>query len=216
MRPLSAKLLRGIKFCKSCGCKMLFQGYDLKHRLTHSMLEKQYCYECAYWQDKIDYPEEYLEVVGERALKILPLVTNRDTSMFLGTRGKMRYFIRNDSSLFKSNDVWLIGIIPERFRSLLKTTAKEITSQAFNNLYRNTKRCHARGCFDRYQCLRYKQDIEKTNGPFNKVPKNWKTGDEHCKYFLNAEIHVINDESNVRKNLYLYGTNPKVFGRKNS
>lgn len=198
MRPITRKLLNGVRFCKSCGARMLFQGYDLRQRLSRIMSEKEICYECAYWIEIIEYPQNNLEVVDNKLLRILPIVPRRDKSMLLGNNGKMRYFMRPDHTLFKSNDVWLIGTIPERFREKFQETAFELTSNAYRLLSKDPNRCIARGCFDRYQCLRYKLEIEALNGPYNIIPKNWKTGDEHCKYFIDAK-NIITDESRVDK-----------------
>lgn len=187
MRPISRRLINGIRFCQFCGERMLFQGYELRDRLSRIMTKEKICYECAYWKELLEYPLKNLEVVDNKLLRILPLVPKRDRSMLLGGDGKMRYFMRTDHTLFKSNDVWTIGTIPERFRVKFPTTAFELTSNSFKRLSRDSNKCIARGCFDRYHCLRYKIEIEEENGPYNIIPKNWKTGDEHCRFFVGSK-----------------------------
>lgn len=194
MRPMSRKLLNGIRLCKCCGGHILLQGYSIQHRIAHIMKQHVICYDCAYWQDIKDYPPQYMEIIGSKCMKIYPAADKKDKSLILGGKGKMRYFMRDDSSVFQSNDVWLIGTIPERFRNDFKPTAKEITYKTYVRLKRNPQKCKARGCFDRYHCLRFNHDLER-EGAFNVVPANWKTGDEHCKFFIDIDTAVVDDSS---------------------
>lgn len=178
---------------------MLLQGYDSQHRLSHIMNRDKVCYTCAFWKDILEYFPDYMEIVGHKCLKIYPVTDKKDKSLILGGKGKMRYFARKDLSVFQSNDIWLIGIIPERFQDQFKPTAKEITSKTFKKLQKNSMKCKARGCFDRYHCLRYNLELE-SNGAFNSVPLKWKIGDEHCKFFIELESAYI-DDSSVNKHL---------------
>lgn len=198
MRPMQRKILNGIRFCKYCGSRMLFQGYNIQHRLTYIMNRDTICYTCAFWQDILEYPPECMEIIGNKCMKIYPVADKKDKSLILGGKGKMRYFVRHDLSVFQSNDIWLIGMIPENFRDRLKPTAKEITQKTFTKLQRNPMKCKARGCFDRYHCLRYNLELEN-NGAFNSVPLKWKVGDEHCKFFIDIDNSYI-DDSSVTKN----------------
>lgn len=191
---MQRKILNGVRFCRHCGSRMLFQGYDLQHRLTHIMNRDTICYICAFWQDILEYPPEYMEIIGNKCMKIYPVADKKDKSLILGGKGKMRYFVRNNLSVFQSNDVWLIGAIPENFRDRLKPTAKEITQKTFIKLQRNPMKCKARGCFDRYHCLRYNLKLE-SSGAFNSVPLKWKVGDEHCKFFIDIDNSYIDDSS---------------------
>lgn len=194
MRPMNRKLLNGIKFCKYCGARLLFQGYDSSNRLTHIMKREMICYTCAFWQDIRDYPPEYMEVISNKCIKICPVANKKDKSLILGGKGKMRYFIRDDFSTLQSNDIWLIGVIPDRFRRDLEPTVKEITQRTFKKLQKNPMKCKARGCFDRYHCLRYNLDLER-DGAFNSVPLKWNAGDEHCKFFIDLDNAYIDDSS---------------------
>lgn len=194
MRSMQRKMLNGIRFCKCCGARMLFQGYDIQHRLAHIMNRETICYDCAFWQDIREYPPEHMEIVGNKCMKIYPVADKKDKSLILGGKGKMRYFIRNDNTVFQSNDIWFIGIVPERFRKDFKPTAKEITQKAFKKLLKNSLKCKARGCFDRYHCFRYNLELER-NGAFNSVSLNWNVGDEHCKFFIDLDNIYIDDSS---------------------
>lgn len=194
MRPMKRKILNGIRFCKCCGARMLLQGYDTQHRLSHIMNRDTICYTCAFWSDLLEYPPDCMEVVGTKCLKIYPVADKRDKSLILGGRGKMHYFIRKDLSVFQSNDIWLIGIVPDRFQEQFQPTAKEITPKTFKKLQKNPLKCKARGCFDRYHCLRYNLELEK-EGAFNSIPLKWNVGDEHCKFFIELDNAYIDDSS---------------------
>ena len=195
MRLMKQKLLNGVRFCTKCGARMLFQGYDTQFRLAHIMQRRQICYDCAYWEDLKEFPLENMEVIGNKCYRIGPVADRKDKSLILGGKGKMHYFMRPDWSVFRSNDIWLIGTIPERFRSEFAQTAVEVTIRVYRQLNRNNKKCKARGCLDRYHCLRYNIELEK-NGPFNTVPATWNVGDEHCGFFINKD-DVLSDESSI-------------------
>lgn len=194
---MKQKLMNGLRRCKSCGSQMLFQGYNIQSRFAHIMQKEGICYECAYWMDIAAYPPDYMEVVGNICMRIYPLADKKDKSIILGGKGKTRYFMRPDLSLVKSNDIWIIGTIPERFKSAFKTTVVEIPINIYRRLSLNNKKCEARACFDRYHCIRYDIELENNeNGAFNTVPANWKLGGEHCKYFINKQ-NILTDESSV-------------------
>ena len=193
------RLFSHIGRCNCCGIKILLHGYDSQDRLNRIMRQRNICYECAYWQDIIDYPPEYLEVINNRCLRIHPVADKKDKTLILGGKGKMRYFMRPDKSLVQSNDIWTIGIIPDRFLNKFQPTVVEITLKAYRQLKRTTKICNARACLDRYHCFRYTTDLEKgESGPYNSIPPKWKVGDEHCKFFINRK-DILNDESSVNQ-----------------
>lgn len=195
---MGKRLLNHIMYCSCCDTKILFHGYDAQNRIIRMMEQRKLCYECAFWQDMIDYPPKYLEIIGNQCLRVHPVADKTDKTLILGGRGKMRYFIRPDQSLFQSNDIWVIGTIPKRFKGNFKSTATEITLKAYRQLNRTNKKCYARACFDRYNCFRYNQEQENDKiGPYNLVPPKWKVGDEHCGFFINRQ-DILNDESSVQ------------------
>lgn len=194
---MGQRLFTRIKYCSCCGVKILSFGYDSQNRIAHLMGQKRICYECAFWQDMIDYPPEYFEVVDGKCLRIHPVADKKDKTLILGGKGKMRYFMRADKSVFQSNDIWVIGTIPKRFVDKFKPTAKEITLKAYRQLKSTAKVCYAKACFDRYHCYRYSLDIEK-DGAYNIVPVKWKVGGERCRFFIN-KIDILSDESSVKQ-----------------
>lgn len=197
MRLMSQRFLNGIKCCTICGSKFLMQGYDSQQRIGHLMQTRQICHTCAYWQDLIIRRPEHTEVMGRRCYKVYPLADRSDKTVILGGRGKKRYFIRPDHTVLMSNDIWMIGMVPDRFAEHFPETIKEITRKAYVKLNNNPRVCKARGCFDRYNCLRYNLSIEADEiGAYNTPPSNWKPGDEHCMYFINSD-NIKNDSNSL-------------------
>lgn len=197
---IRSKLLKGLKTCKCCGKKFLMQGYDADGRLTEMMDKKCICFDCAFWQDLINYPPRNLEILGHKALQVFPPSDKKDKSLHLGGGGKMRYFMRDDWSVLCSNDIWSIGTVPDRFLKDLKPTMTEITERAYKRLKAHKNKCSARACFNRYMCLRYDLSIENDSiGAYNKPPKNWNPKNETCRHFINfSEIRI--DESSDTNN----------------
>lgn len=203
--PKKYKVMSQVTYCKACGKKIWMQGYNAQNRITHLMNKNSLCYECAFWEELIAYPPQYMEVVNRQCLRLHPVADKKDRALILGGKGKMRYFTRLDGSLIQSNDIWLIGTVPERFSSQLPITAIEITLKAYRQLKKTNKKCQARACLDRYNCFRYDRTLEMgEKGPFNTVPPKWKVGDEHCGFFINLKDIEI-DESSVCLLLSNYG-----------
>lgn len=195
---MAKRLLNYIRRCACCGSKVLLHGYDSQNRIARIMEQKNVCYDCAFWQDMIDYPPEYLEIISNKCLRVHPVADKGDKTLILGGKGKMRYFMRPDQSLFQSNDIWIIGTIPQRFKDSFKPTAIEITLKAYRQLRRTNKKCNARACLDRYHCFRYNLEQENDeSGPYNSIPPKWKIGDEHCGFFIDRK-DIQDDESSVQ------------------
>lgn len=138
-----------------------------------------------------DSPIDYLEVINGICLQVNPLVTEVDKTYVLGSKGKKRYFMRPDWSVIVSNDVWTVGIVPDRFKDLFPNTLIEITYKAYKKLEINNKKCRSRACFDRYECFRFDRSLEQQHGAFNSIPKTWKRGAEKCGAFIGFnEINI--------------------------
>lgn len=198
------KIIGKFRCCKNCNLKFWSGGYDAANPIVTLMDQNDWCYDCAYWNDLISHPPAYMEVINGECLRVHPEVpkASKDRTMILGSKGKNRCFLKFDGTLLRSNDIWHIGHIPERFLPLLPDTMVEITNSAYERLSNNINMCYARGCLDRYQCLRYVRDIEKENGPYNSIPPKWKTGDEHCRFFINI-TELKSDDVSVLENLKL-------------
>lgn len=199
MRKLSKPILPGFKRCRQCNAMVLIQVYDANDKIARLMNKEGLCYDCAYWENVYRNPPKDIEFLGNRCLKILPMVKKRDKTMLLGGKGKLRYFVRNDLSVIRSNDIWTIGTVPENYREKLPSTIREITNAAYKKLSKHSRKCMARGCFDRYNCIRYRIELENDHiGAFNEVSPFWKVGGENCKDFVNTK-EIISDDSSVGK-----------------
>jgi len=191
-------IFKGMKRCVCCNGKYFMDGYDEKDKIVRLMVKEGICYNCAYWKTIIKSPPQYMEVVNNQCLRIFPKVEKKDKSMILGGQGKVRYFMRPDLSVTKSNDIWVIGKVPEVFRDKLPNTMVEITQKGYTrlNVSKNKNKCSARGCFDRYHCVRYRIELENDHiGAYNQVPPAWKVGNERCKFFINKNEITIDEGS---------------------
>lgn len=198
MRASSFKLLKGVRFCSCCGARILLQGYNKQNRFAYIMEQKGICYDCAYWLSLAEYPPKYMEVLNNQCVTIHPFVDDcKDKSIILGGRGKKRWFVKPGVQLIMSNDVWIIGTPPERFKFQFKNSIYEITEKAYRQLRRNKRWCKARACMDRYNCYRFDLSLEDELGQYNKIPKKWRIGDEHCGYRLDPK-EILTDDSSVK------------------
>ena len=191
------KMLRSTKICAKCGSRIFIQGFNYQHRISYIMKRDGICYDCAFWEDLIEYPPKNIEILGTKCLKVYPGITKKELGVLLGGKGKTRYFLRTDRSVICSNDIWIIGEIPKRFKDKLQPTIIEITEKAYKQLKRNNKQCQARACFDRYHCFRYNLEWEKEHGPFNIIPQNWRVGNERCRFRIDPS-EILTDESSVQ------------------
>lgn len=199
MGSIKKNIFGGLKRCKCCNSVFLMQGYNKKDPLTQTMEEEQICYDCAYWKNIISNPPQYMEVSNGKCIRIFPEVKRKNKTMILGGKGKMKYFIKRDMTFIKSNDVWQIGVIPKIFQEQLPDTVAEVSSIRYERFKngKNKNRCSARGCLDRYHCIRYRLELENDHiGAYNKVSPGWKPGAERCKFFINSKA---GDDSNVGK-----------------
>ncbi|MDU1634435.1 MAG: hypothetical protein E6834_17900, partial [Bacteroides ovatus] len=139
---------------------------------------------CAFWMDKIAHPDIGNEVIGSHYYIVYPFV-KRPNNVIKGSEGKEFYIRRFDGTLIKSNNIWHQGEIPEYFRKQLPNTANFLSLITYTKLSNDSHKCHAKGCWDRYNCLRYNLSCCERDGPFNKIPANHTIGDENCPSFIN-------------------------------
>lgn len=168
-------------------CHLCGKQTDIDEQIPGSiylplMLRENLCLSCAYWTDKINHPPVGMEIVDGYCLIVNPYVRRPD-NLIKGGRGKELYLIKPDGTLIKSNNVWNQGKIPDRFRKQLPDTASNLRMLDYQRLKRNPFRCSAKGCWDRYHCLRYDLSCE-ADGPFNQVPPNHKIGSEKCRSLI--------------------------------
>lgn len=171
--------------CYLCGQEDNLNGYS-SSVILDIMHKEKVCFNCAYWIDKIKNPPICREVIGGHYYIVNPFV-KRPENIIKGFGGQEFYIRKLDGTLIKSNNVWHQGKIPRSFRDQLPDTANFLPLMVFQRLKRDPHRCTAKGCWDRYHCLRYDVASESTT-PFNTVPTSHNIGDEHCPSFINKNI----------------------------
>lgn len=174
--------------CSICGKRILNMGFDERNPIYKIMKSEGICYECAYWRDIIAHRPENFEVIDGKCYQFNPTPTWVQKTPFrmLGSDGKKFYIVRKDGTYARSNDVWFIADVPKDFRDQLPDTAWLTTARVYDRLERGVFACKSRACMDRYHCYRFDYRNEFTeDGPFNIPPKEWITGDEQCREFIN-------------------------------
>lgn len=168
--------------CSCCEKEDNYALYKTQTELLPYMIEHHVCYECAFWLNIIDNPIYGQEIVDGHFFVVHP--SSLRPYHVLNFYNGREFYIRHkkDGSLLKSNNVEYKGEIPTRFRKSLPDTADFLVLMHWQKLKNTPFTCASRGCWDRYNCLRYDQSIE-TDGPFNVVPKNHAPGSENCPSF---------------------------------
>ena len=169
--------------CSICGSKDDMNGYDDNSQIPKLMKEQHICYHCAYWKDIITHPPLHMEIIGGIAYVANPFV-HRPWHVIKAHFGKEFYIRRYNRSVVRINNLWTIGKVPDNFRKYLPDTANFLSLMTYQKLSKDNHQCYAKGCWDRYHCLRYNKQIEK-DGPFNTVPASYHIGDEQCPSFIN-------------------------------
>lgn len=167
--------------CNLCGKEDDFSDYDSSKYLL-LMHKHHICFNCAFWIDKIQNPPANREIINGHHYIIHP-PAKRPHNVVLGFLGREFYIREFNGILIKSNNIWHQGKIPEHFKKELPDTADFLTLIDFQNLINDPHKCYAKGCWDRYHCLRYDSSCE-IDGPFNTIPKSHIIGSEHCPSFV--------------------------------
>ena len=177
--------------CSICGNPIDFGEYSIREKIPQIMFQKNLCWECAYWEDKVDNPDPQMEIIDGCYYIFQPWVYMWTPDPFRQDN-RQYYAVRNDKTLVRTNNAITVGRIPERFREKLPNTARLVKRKTWNLLKKNGgTKCSNKGCWDRYHCFFYDLDTEKENGPWNIVPNNHKVGSEKCPIFVNKDAIYI-------------------------
>ena len=169
--------------CHICGRTDDFNSYDHECALYQMMKQEHICHQCAYWLYIIQNPPLNMEVIGGVVYVANPFV-RRPFNVIKGHRGKEFYIRKRDETILRVNNLWRIGKIPDRFKGYFQETANFLSLMTYQKLTNDPHKCYAKGCWDRYHCLRYNLELEK-DGPFNVVPESHHPGSEQCPSFIN-------------------------------
>lgn len=165
--------------CNVCGDSGDYIIYDAESPLFYYMTKNHVCYNCAFWLDIIEHPIYNHEIIDGFYFIVHPFV-HRPYHATGFSLGREYYIRKNNGKLIKTNNIECRGEIPAQFREQLSDTAVFLPMIAYQNLVNHPFECHARGCWDRYTCLRYNIEYEREEGAFNEVPENHIPGEEHC------------------------------------
>lgn len=172
------------KKCSKCGKNYFTFNQSDESEVCSIMEHDNICWECAYWQLFKFARPKHLEIIGSNCYQVLPFVENAKAEDILGGGGKTKYILKKDSTCVKSNDIWWLNTIPYQYQQTYKPTAWWVTKHFYDTMQKVKKPCKAKGCLDRYRCYRYLYQQEFDKEPYNKVPKDWVAGGEHCGAFL--------------------------------
>lgn len=172
------------KECTVCSSMYTSNDFYADNAITGIMQELEVCYNCAYWIDKIRNRPVGSEVLNGHLYIIHPFV-KRPMNLIQGSLGKELYIIKNDYTIIRTNNAWDLGKIPERFIQHFPQTGRLMPLLLYQKFSADPHRCYARGCWNRYHCLRYKMELEM-DGPFNQVPKGYILGSDPCPTFINT------------------------------
>ena len=182
--------------CSCCGKKYWDFAASFRNHAQDSAWQGDLCDDCASWIKYINSSDDNLEVIAGVCYNFLPPQREIKPGDTLGG-GRMKYILKKNGEIKKSNDIWKIGEVPQALRDKLPDTGWWISRKLFRRLKQRAFQCKNKGCYDRYHCLRYNIKQEYVNGPYNKIPRSWCVGGENCPSFCNIlEIqHYDNFES---------------------
>lgn len=184
MITLSKKQLLKAKYqCAKCGKMVYAFNCSEDNDVCHRMIRDGICWECAYWERFLIAPPKNLEIVGDRCYQIFPFVESPSVEQILGGN-KIRYLLKKNGECVKTNDWWWLNVIPYKYQERFQPTGWWVTKGFYKKMERSKHKCKAKGCLDRYHCYRYQYRLEFDKEPYNKPPRDWIVGDEHCPAFL--------------------------------
>lgn len=151
------------------------------------MRAERLCFECAYWTEWLDNRETDTIIINKQLFKLTePLIQ----PTLIQARAKDLEFViaANSNKAFACRGLMLRGEIPTQFQAILPDDYKFITKDEYARIYRfQAEMCLSKGCFDRYNCIWYRQDIAEPDEPWNIIPQNYKIGSELCPSFVNKD-----------------------------
>ena len=175
------------RLCKCCGNPIDLDQYVAAMQIPQKMDRDSLCYECAFWMLKAEKPPKNREIIDGWHYIINPYIITY--KFFQGSGGRTVFIVKYDLTVKRSNDVLCQGKIPDKFLSIFPNTATFVERPIYTKVKNNKGfRCGRIGCFDRYHCIWYDPKLKEPNGPWNKIPANWKIGGEGCELFINNNI----------------------------
>lgn len=171
--------------CKKCGKAIDAYYFSDKPQVLSKIRESELCFDCLFWQDFINNRPENIKIIDGCAWQFIPLKT--PFFKYHCNRPEIKcIFSPTTKKLFHATQAKLIGRIPKLFEDELPTEYRFVSGDTYFRLQKYMcNHCRSKGCWDRYQCVWYDESITEPNGPWNRIPKNHKVGDEKCERFIN-------------------------------
>ena len=171
--------------CKKCGKAIDAYYFSDKPQVLSKIRESELCFDCLFWQDFINNRPENIKIIDGCAWQFIPLKT--PFFKYHCNRPEIKcIFSPTTKKLFHTTQAKLIGRIPKQFEDELPTEYRFVSGDTYFRLQKYMcNHCRSKGCWDRYQCVWYDESITEPNGPWNRIPKNHKVGDDKCERFIN-------------------------------
>lgn len=128
------------KKCSICNSDIKLEQYQ-DCNIKNIMKEKNMCFNCAFWQEKIDITnKDTLVIEGNRYQGNLINKDNRSTfGLGMGGRDTYVMMLNNSNDIRHYNNVWCQGTIPELWKSKIPNNAKFISEKEYFALLENNK-----------------------------------------------------------------------------
>ena len=112
--------------CRECGGEISLEFCEEEKR---KLIERQLCFHCHFWQEKIDMEDAPRVVRIEGKHYMICEERSGMPGMFRGFGGTPFTIRFNDGRETKTRNLWHQGTIPERFRGRLPDNASFVREQ---------------------------------------------------------------------------------------
>ena len=198
--------------CEFCGSEIDFTLFRPHKALAQTMHKELLCFDCAYWLSRISQITENDILIDGSLYRVTEKIRPQGSNQ---CRRKGLDFIINqdDQSTAAVIGKRFLATVPERFLNNFPERHRFITMDTYVHLNKCMgMSCTSRGCWDRYHCFLYNNDIEN-NKPWNKISKNHKPGDEMCESFLNKNTMYVNNNFNYLNPIIVESDNDTLHGQ---
>lgn len=122
-----------------CKCSICNSHYNLNEfencNIRNIMLSKNMCFECAFWQEKVDFADKNTIVVEGYRYQC-SLVDKNVVKGFLGCGGVDRYFqmLNNPNDVRHYNNCWCQGKVPDLWKDKILNNAISISDKEYYSI----------------------------------------------------------------------------------
>lgn len=158
------------------------------------MWQERVCFDCAYWNNWLHYPEPNTIIVSGN-LYHLDKPLEKPSKIRLSQLKHCKYMlVVNTHDVYVCTGLTLRGRIPNAWKNILPNQYVFITRDEYYLIsnYEATH-CSSKGCFDRYHCFWYNAQLTEPFGPWNVIPSDYRVGSEMCPSFINK--HKLYDNN---------------------